>query len=221
MGSRFKIFLLTVTLGFISCDKHVVEKTDTAMSTSLQHQNSVEKVGNNYHINLNIIEQNLNKKELTKNLQSRDFSEIVKANSIPPFIQAFLKEAQFVDDFKMAAKDEDWQNGSLCNLVPIVTGKKYYNAALHDSSEVVQLVQRNLPNKKLIYCGRDANCFIIACYNGGRSNSSQIAIIQFSGTTIENYWFDYSSEVVRGKYDLIQKLKSNRVPKTKQVFSRC
>ncbi|MEI6021108.1 MAG: hypothetical protein WCR21_08260 [Bacteroidota bacterium] len=221
MRLKFKVFLLAASVGYFSCNKQNVAKNDQSLITSTEHQKSVEKVGNNYRINLNIIEQNLNKKELTKNLQSRHFTEIITVNNIPFFIQAFLKEVHFVDDFEMAAKDEEWQNGALPNLVPTVTGKKYYNEVLHDSVNEVQLVQKNLPSKKLIYCGLDSTCFIIACYNGGRRNSSQIAIIQFSGNKIENYWFDYSSDVVTGKYDLIQKLKSNRVPKTKSPFSGC
>ncbi len=221
MRLKFKLFLLAIGVSYFSCNKQNVAKKDQTLPSSTEHQKSVEKVGSAYHINLHIIEQNLNKKDLTKNLFSQNFTEITTAKNIPSFIQSFLKEVQFVDDFKMAAKDEEWQNGTLCNLEPIFTGKKYYNAALHDSLAEVQLVQKNLPNKKLIYAGIDANCLIIACYNGSRSNSSQIAIIQFAGNKIENYWFDYSSEVVSGKYDLIQKLKSNRVPKTKQAFSRC
>ena len=206
---------------YFSCDKNNAVKSSDSMLKLSEHQTSVSKIGNAYHVNLDVIEKNLNKKDLTKNLQMRRFNEITNAEVIPFFIKDFLKEVQFVDDFNMAQKEEDWQNGDLPNLFPTLTGKKYYNVTLHDSVFEVQLKQRNLPNKKLIYCGIDGNCCIIACFNGGRKNTSQIAILQFSGEKIDNYWFDYSSEVVQGKIDLIQKLKTNRLPKTKERFRGC
>lgn len=170
------------------------------------YHSSVSVTDNNYVVDSSVVIRQLNKKHIIAALAPEYLSEVKTVDQIPAFLSSFLSSLSKNGELDMVNPGEEFKSG-ITNFGHQAF-KKVYNAEKKDSVMMVTYDTHPLACKQLVYCGVGREIAVIAYNTGGLYIHQHLAIIQFEGTKILDFWFgNYNTDAKLTKANIIQRIK--------------
>ena len=170
------------------------------------YHSSVSVLDNKYLVDTSVVKRHLNKNHIIAALAPEYLSEVKTVDQIPAFLSSFLSSLSKNGELDMVNPGEEFKSG-ITNFGHQAF-KKVYNAEKKDSVMMVTYDTHPLACKQLVYCGVGREIAVISYNTGGIYVNQHLAVIQFEGTKILDFWFgNYNTDAKLTKANIIQRIK--------------
>jgi hypothetical protein len=147
------------------------------------YESSIRIVKDNIIVNPMVIVANKNLQPFIDDLKSSPLVVSYKLDGIPSFIKSFLEHLSG-DHFTIANPGKEW------------------NCCCDKNDK--------LPNRELIYQGKDENLFVMSYYTGGIGEAGHVILIRYNNKTITDFWTGVTLANLQNKDAILKYLISDK-----------